>query len=194
MASTSGGIQYPVAGDFIAPLNAHLQTLAETTQTALNNVYTNTQTDNDSLHTTVTNELNARVPTSYISYSPTFTNLTLGNGTVDARYIEIGGLVVDYIFITLGTTSSITGSVTIGGMPASATSSVLVPVGIAKYNDVGNASYQGYVNLASTTSISLFIANVASTYPTETNVNATIPFTWGSGDRIGITTVRLAAL
>jgi len=37
MATTANGIVYPVAGDFVAPLNTHFQDLAESVQFALDN-------------------------------------------------------------------------------------------------------------------------------------------------------------
>ena len=43
-------------------------------------------------------------------WTPTYTNFSLGNGTVDARYTQIGKTVHFTISIVLGSTSSMTGS------------------------------------------------------------------------------------
>lgn len=167
MASTADGIIYPIASDFIAPLNTHLQSLAESVQDAID-----TKT----------------------SYTPTFTGLTLGNGTVSATYVKNGGIVVDEIVITLGSTSAVTGAIYINSLPvASANTSQWMPQGAVNLYDNAGTSYLGVALQSTTTSLRILAQNAAGTYVTWNNVSATVPFTWGAGDKIMVRTVRIAA-
>ena len=51
---------------------------------------------------------------SWTTFTPTWTNFTLGNGTVDrAAYEQIGRSVDVYVRVTLGSTSSVTGAITL---------------------------------------------------------------------------------
>lgn len=170
MASTASGIEYPTASDFIAPLNAHLQTLAETTQEALD----------------------GRAPAALTTYTPSFTGLTLGNGTVVAKYCKVGGVIVDQITITFGSTTAVTGTVTISGLQSSASVSPMI-VGSINFHDTGTSYYSGVARAASSTSIELMAQNSAGTYLSIGGISATVPHTWATGDQIIVNTVRLAA-
>jgi len=46
------------------------------------------------------------------SWAPNWTNFTVGNGTVVAKYIQIGKTVHFKIKVTLGSTSSVSGAIT----------------------------------------------------------------------------------
>lgn len=165
MATTADGIVYPVASDFIAPLNTHLQALAESVQDAI---------------------------ATKVTYTPTFTGLTLGNGTVSATYVKNGGIIVDEIVITFGSSTAITGAVIIGGLQAANSSSALIS-GTANLHDSGTTYYAGAVRHASTTSVEVHAQNSAGTYVALTQLSATVPHTWATGDQIIIKTVRIAA-
>ena len=170
MASTASGIEYPTASDFIAPLNAHLQTLAETTQDALD----------------------ARSPAAPATYTPILSGLTLGNGTVSAKSIRTGGVIVDEIVITFGSTTAVTGSVSISGLEASQ-NEVHSLVGSVNLYDNGTAYFPGMVRVLTSTSIAIYAQAVGGTYATLAGLSATIPHTWATGDQIIVNTVRLAA-
>lgn len=170
MASTASGIEYPVAGDFIAPLNAHLQALAETTQTALD----------------------ARAPAATTSYTPTLSGITLGNGTVSAKSCKVGGMVIDNILITFGGTTAVTGDVVIGNMPAAANLANTF-CGNANLHDAGSSYYVGVVRYASSTSVNVYAVYAGGTYTSYSTLNSTTPHTWAVGDQIAISTVRIAA-
>lgn len=53
------------------------------------------------------------VQAAWDTYTPTWTNLTVGNGTVIARYLQIGKTVHVRISLTGGTTSSASGAVSV---------------------------------------------------------------------------------
>jgi hypothetical protein len=175
MATTADGIIYPVAGDYIAPLNAHIQALAESTQAAIN----------------------ARVPLSSISYTPTFSGLTIGNGSVIARYSRVGGIVVDEITITFGTTTTVTGSISINNLPVGSFSSFYaagnMPCGKAFFRDASGGSAEGTVRISSLRGLLLQASVASSTYVTSSSLSSSVPFSWSVNDQIFISTVRLAA-
>jgi hypothetical protein len=171
MASTASGIEYPVAGDFIAPLNAHLQTLAETTQDALD----------------------TRAPLTSTTYTPTFGNFTLGNGTVTAKYTKVGKIIVDEIWITFGSTTAVTGEIVVNLPAASLTTNGSTICGHVSLIDSGNAWYSGVAFIQGSSAIRISAQTANGTYVGTTATSATVPFTWGVSDEIHINTVRLAA-
>jgi hypothetical protein len=118
----------------------------------------------------------------YIDYSGsiTFTNFTLGNGTVDyAQYARVGDLVHYWGQVTLGSTSSITGLLFISA-PVSAYGVQRGP-GKANYTESGVGAYTG-VARPSGSNIVMYAIYIVASYGRESNVQATIPFTWGAGD------------
>jgi hypothetical protein len=117
-----------------------------------------------------------------VSYTPTLTNLTLGNGTLSARYAQINNFVHYEGKITFGTTTSITGTPQIA-MPLNSAQS-FQQAGNVVYADSGVATYLGFPLQVTTSTIYLFIQNTATAYGTEVAVSATVPFTWGNLDNI----------
>jgi hypothetical protein len=118
-----------------------------------------------------------------VSYTPALTNITLGNGTMSTRYVLINNFVHYEGKITFGSTTSITGSAPIINLPFIAAQSFQV-AGNVVYADVAVATYTGIPLQIGTGGIYLFINNFATAYGNEVALNATIPFTWGTGDQI----------
>lgn len=117
-----------------------------------------------------------------ISYTPTLTGLTIGNGTNTASYVQIGKVVYVEGKILFGTTTSITGDVKIS-LPVNTADSYLT--NIVHYLDWGTTEYTGYAMVEGTNnSIILRIQNVAGTYPVRANISATVPHTWANQDII----------
>lgn len=113
------------------------------------------------------------------SYTPTLSNMTLGNGTLACKYVQIGKTVICSVKFTLGTTSAMgTGpSLT---LPVTGHSDTLVG-GSGSAVDTGNFAYPLALG-ASTTSLVPLILNSAGTYVVNAHITATAPFTWGSTD------------
>lgn len=126
---------------------------------------------------------------TYTTYTPTFTNLTVGNATIDSAYCQVNNWVHYYGTIALGSTSSITGNIVLS-LPINCNtvfSTHPIQFGFATYRDVSAATaYQGFGARSNATSIVFSVADVSATYMTAVNVNATVPFTWtpADGDRI----------
>jgi hypothetical protein len=128
--------------------------------------------------------------TSFTDYSATqaFANFTKGNGTVQARYLKIGRLVLWQGRIDFGSTTSLTGSYLNATLPFAMHSSQAY-VGIANYGDSATRDYPGVVLPTNTTTV--FFC-----HPESGNfggVNNTNPFTWTTNDLIRWTMIYEAA-
>jgi hypothetical protein len=118
---------------------------------------------------------------SWTTWTPTYGSFSLGNGTVTARYCQIGKVMFWDFKVVFGSTTSITGSNPYFDLPKAAVTPVfyfdgnILDNGIANYN----ASGQG---IATSTIVYWKITNVAGTYPTPSAVSSTTPMTWGTLD------------
>jgi hypothetical protein len=120
---------------------------------------------------------------SYTAYTPTFTNFTLGNGTINvARYAQSGKTVHVYGKVTLGSTSSM-GTNLIFTLPVTASSNVVIsPIGLAQFTDTGTTTYYGFVLYATTTTARLVIGDSNSQYFLNGVITSVAPMTWVSTD------------
>ncbi len=126
-------------------------------------------------------------------WTPTLNSITIGNGTVVAKYQTIGEICWFYILITFGSTTTI-----------AANPQFTIPVNAVRaaddtgwaYNSVGpvaltdnsaNDKYSGSAGLNSDTGILLRYSLVASSKITEEQIDATTPFTWAVSDSIQVT-------
>ena len=128
---------------------------------------------------------------AWIAYTPTWTNLTVGNATQTFRYKQIGKTVFVTGLITLGSTSSITGLIDFTN-PVSATSTNLqtVRTDVLLYRGGFNIGVL-YPNGATKWYIRAF--NTAGTYGGFTDTSATVPGTWTTGDFIAVSYTYEAA-
>lgn len=130
---------------------------------------------------------------TWTNYTPTFTNLTVGNATINFSYSQLGKTVNVRGYLTFGTTTSVSGLISIS-LPVNTATTIGGPViGHARYNDTGTASYSGIASVASASTVACTIANVAATYPTIINTSATIPHTWANLDVLMINLTYVAA-
>ena len=126
------------------------------------------------------NDINAGSVTNGITaFTPTFVNVTLGNGAVAGWYKRSGSQITLYASLVFGSTTAVTGQIAVTG-PLAATKSAL---GSA----AGLHSSPG-VLYSSVSTISTASTNVLvySNNGTGTYWNATIPFTWATGDILEI--------
>lgn len=113
------------------------------------------------------------------SWSPSVFNLTLGNGTLAGSYVKIGKLVHARLLITLGSTSSVAGTFVISA-PTTANGFINANV---NYEDAGVNVYPGFYEQFMN-DLYLRAGTATTTYVTNAALSSTIPFTWGSGDKI----------
>jgi len=134
---------------------------------------------------------------AWISWAPTWTNFTTGDGTLDyADYVQIGSLIVFKLKFTLGSTSSMGTSPQFSLPVAPSTDYV--------DNDIINASVElkengstrrvGFANVDQTNDrCGIFALNASVTYLALSSVTSTVPFTWGTGDTIEVSGAYEAA-
>jgi hypothetical protein len=118
-----------------------------------------------------------------VAYTPIWTSLTVGNGSNTSTYTRINNFVHYEGKLTFGSTTSITASAPQFSLPITANLSFIASGNIV-YSDAAVATYLGFPLQIATTTVYLFIQNFATAYGTEVAVNATIPFTWATGDSI----------
>lgn len=107
------------------------------------------------------------------TYTPTYANIAVGNGVVDARYVKKGRSCDTYFGITLGSTSSLNAAAITIGLPFAGA----VSHGFAYAIDTGTASHTG-VAVAGASTVTFTGNNVAFNW-----FNAQ-PFTWAATDQL----------
>jgi len=117
------------------------------------------------------------------SWTPTWTNFTLGNGTLTAKYAQIGKTIFYRFYVTLGSTSSVSGGI-IFTLPTTSSASYIAQVPIGSGLS-GLSTGSGYMTMtvswASSTTATIGPLSTNSTYSTLSGTSSTIPFTWTSG-------------
>ena len=122
---------------------------------------------------------------AWTTYTPTWVNLTVGNGTLVARYCQVGKVVTVMLRLTFGSTTAITGGyVQVGAPVTSGVSSGAL--GSAYMLDNGVADYPGLVKQDGTGAFAIQPINAAGTYASLGNLTSTTPFTWGTNDVLNV--------
>ena len=132
-------------------------------------------------------------PGAWVSYTPTFTNITVGNGTLSARYAVIGKTMHLSFMFTLGSTSAV------GFQPK-----VSLPSGFTTVSTAFNPVGKGFATTGGQAfNTSLLVFNSSTIYPTidvanatyvfVADLNTTVPAVWGTGNSLQFTaTLELA--
>lgn len=132
----------------------------------------------DAIDASVGNGLKA-----WVAYTPTLSGLTIGNGTLNFVYCQIGKTVHVRGIATLGTTSSMTGPLDVG-IPVTSTG-----YGTTGMSPIGNATFWsgsvpiGFGTLTSVGNSAAFrilAISAAGTYTTVADISSTVPFAWSS--------------
>jgi len=119
---------------------------------------------------------------AWTSWTPTFTNITVGNSTLNFKYKQYGKLVVVRASFTLGSTGSIS---TNPFFTLPITSSTYVTghhLGELFMEDNGVKAYFGRFAYRDTTTAQLQVYLSSETYLTNQGFASTTPFTWGTND------------
>jgi hypothetical protein len=119
---------------------------------------------------------------TFTDYTPTYTNITIGNGTVSARYAKSGKFVYVTWTFTLGSTSSFGNNPRIT-LPSTAASTNFV--GMSYALDAGSNEINGLTYMASTTQF-YFLVQISGYYGISP-ASATVPWTWGTSDKMILT-------
>jgi hypothetical protein len=117
----------------------------------------------------------------WTSYTPTFTNWTIGNASVTAKYCQIGKTVFVYAYIVFGSTTSIS-AYPFMSLPKNSVQTGFF-TGVTTLTDTGTAQYFGKVYIEGTADKVWFsIDNSGGTYVSPSVPNSTTPFTWTTND------------
>lgn len=120
------------------------------------------------------------------TWTPTWTNVTVGNGTHSSWYHRSDGYVDFHASLTFGSTSAVTGSIQLT-LPINAVTGVTTINAYGVFYDSSAAnSYPVLFAPASTTTLTLNASTASGTYTNVTVTSSTIPFTWATGDIISV--------
>lgn len=122
------------------------------------------------------------------SYTPTFTNLTVGNGVLAGFWTQVGKTVFGRVKLLFGSSSSVSGAVTFTlptpSIAAYASTSAASQIGIGSILDAGSTIYAGIVYWSSTTNANIRVLNAAGTYVSHTDLSGAVPVALGTSDEI----------
>ena len=122
----------------------------------------------------------------WTAFTPTWTNVTVGNGTNVGSYMKIGDMTFVAARLLFGTTTAITGAVQLTiPVNADTTFSSLIN-GFCYMLDNGTAVFVGAIVLNSSTTMAFFALDDPSLVSIGANVNTTVPFVWTTGDALNI--------
>lgn len=127
----------------------------------------------------------------WAAWTPTFTNFTLGNGTQVARYVQIGDTIICYWKVDFGSSTAVSGAVTISAPVTAHTSAVSrLSVGTARFTDNNGSTFAGQATLSSSTVLALSWVDTNGAVQTT---SSTTPFTWVTSDTISLSATYEAA-
>ena len=120
---------------------------------------------------------------AWISWTPTYTNLIVGNGTISARYKQIGKTVFIKHSFTFGSTSSISGNVTLT-LPITAKSDSLYSSTMVNLVDADGSYSIGHVWHNGQTTMQVWGVTPSGSRIAWTGLSSTFPHTWATSDSI----------
>jgi len=123
-----------------------------------------------------------------VSFTPSWNNLTPGNGSESAFYTQTHDLVVVHVLLDFGSTTSVTGQVSINHPVGSARIGNSIPTGVVNYVDDDGNNTEGVVYLG-VNNANLRSYSVSGSQIGVVPTNATTPHTWAINDRIRISYV-----
>lgn len=123
------------------------------------------------------------------SWVPTWTNLSIGNGTVAARYSQVGKTIDYRLTIVFGSTTSVTGLIGFSLPASTATYSGTAYIATREVQfldfSAGVRTY-GLCLIGSTTRLDVFVESVGGSYTGIASTASGTPYTWGTGDEIHV--------
>jgi len=121
--------------------------------------------------------------TRLLSWTPTWTNLTIGNATQVATYKLSTECNFD-IDVIFGNTTSIGGDVSHSTPIAGVAFGFMKVAGTLGIRDAGTAQYSGVNLMQSASLINYKTLNAAGTYLSQVSLSSTIPMTWTTSDEL----------
>lgn len=133
---------------------------------------------------------------AWTAFTPSWTNLTVGNGTNTGHYVQIGKTVIAKVRFVMGSTSSMGSSPQLTLPVEASTNSMAAisgPFGRGNIVDSGTATYSIEGRYASSTSATLITFDAAQTYLRHASITASVPMTWATNDEIVMVLIYEAA-
>jgi len=122
------------------------------------------------------------------AFTPSWNNFTVGNAVGTWYYTQVNDLVIVQGRTTLGSTSAVTGAVSIDYPVGSPVVTSSMSAGHAFYEDATGTNLLGVVLLAGS-NVTLRTYSVTGSDITFGTVNATTPFTWATNDEFRLSFV-----
>jgi hypothetical protein len=119
----------------------------------------------------------------YVSYTPSTSGITVGNGTLVGSYVKNGKFVSGYARFTMGSTSAITGQIIVALPSATENGNLQFTVIIG---DSGSATYSGFGEIVGG-NVYVYAMLSNSTYVSGAGTSATVPMTWTTNDFVQVT-------
>ena len=119
-----------------------------------------------------------------VSFTPSWTGLTIGNATEDWWYAIVQDVLLVQGFTTLGSTSSVTSSIRMT-LPASRTMNTNGFEDLGQVTArIGGTSYACVFRANGTSEVYMETQIASGTYLTKSGSGSTTPATWGTGSII----------
>lgn len=117
----------------------------------------------------------------WFNWTPTWTNFTVGSGTVTARFSMVGKNVEFMLYVLLS--GSTMGSSPTFSLPVTSSSAInaLIPLSDGRIEDLGTTSYLAKSDWASTTTSTIISISSSSQ---GIGISSTSPMTWANNDKI----------
>jgi hypothetical protein len=120
---------------------------------------------------------------AWTSWTPTWTNLTIGNATVDAKYARASRLIHWKLKMTFGSTTSVSGAIRFT-LPVAAATGIEFDMTHGVLQDASASRHLGVTTYVSTTVAQLASIDTTGGIAVLINTSATSPFTWTTSDII----------
>ena len=118
----------------------------------------------------------------WTSYTPTWQGFTPGNSTLSFSYAQVNDVVHVRFNVLLGSTGSFTGSTLFTFPVASTGYTSYHSMGVIACYDTGGSVYLGHAAYWPTDRCYIRVGVASGSYLTSSAINATVRFTWTTGD------------
>lgn len=124
---------------------------------------------------------------AWASWTPTWTNLTVGNGTVTAKYAKIGKFVAARLSIVFGSSTSVSGLIGVS-LPVNIATyggTIVQQIGVVRMFDSSAVlGVEGWIGRGSSSRADVFASSAGGTYVGSSATSSTVPFTWATSDEL----------
>jgi hypothetical protein len=119
---------------------------------------------------------------TWTSYTPTWTGLTTGNGSLNScDYLQVGKIMFYRGVFQFGSTTSVTASAFAPSLPAAMSMENRENVGQIRLHDSGTNTFAGFASVWSN-ALESNVVRLSGSYTDALQLTATVPFTWTTND------------